>query len=133
MRVDGQCHCGAIAFEAEVDPAQVYLCHCSDCQAISGGTGRWAVPVAGDAFRLIRGGTRAYVKRTARGTDNQQHFCGICAAPIYSVSPDRPGLLRLRLGTVRQRGELPPQTEVWCRSAQGWALTALETRKLDRQ
>jgi len=28
MKVDGQCHCGAIVYEAEVEPGTVGLCHC---------------------------------------------------------------------------------------------------------
>ena len=36
MQVDGGCHCGAIAYRAEIDPARVAVCHCTDCQALSG-------------------------------------------------------------------------------------------------
>ena len=133
MRVDGQCHCGAIAYEAEVDPEQVYLCHCADCQAISGGSGRWAATVPVEAFRLTRGETKAYVKISARGSESHQHFCGACASPIHSMAPQSPEFVRLRIGTVRQRAELPPRAEVWCGSAQDWALTKLDTKKLDRQ
>ena len=27
MKVTGHCHCGKIGFEAEIDPAQVRICH----------------------------------------------------------------------------------------------------------
>ena len=36
MRVHGSCHCGAIKFTGEVDPTQVVVCHCDDCQILSG-------------------------------------------------------------------------------------------------
>jgi hypothetical protein len=36
MHIDGQCHCGHITFEAEVDPEKTSLCHCTDCQTLSG-------------------------------------------------------------------------------------------------
>ncbi len=36
MRIDGQCHCGGITYEAEVDPATARICHCTDCQVLSG-------------------------------------------------------------------------------------------------
>ena len=32
MKVDGVCHCGTIRYEAEVDPAKVVICHCTDCR-----------------------------------------------------------------------------------------------------
>ncbi|MEE9586606.1 MAG: GFA family protein, partial [Hyphomicrobiaceae bacterium] len=37
MKIDGSCHCGFIKYQAEVDPEGVYVCHCTDCQSISGG------------------------------------------------------------------------------------------------
>jgi hypothetical protein len=36
MKINGQCHCGAVRFEAEIDPGQVSICHCTDCQALTG-------------------------------------------------------------------------------------------------
>ena len=36
MKVDGQCHCGAIAYKAEIDPAKSQVCHCTDCQVLTG-------------------------------------------------------------------------------------------------
>ena len=32
MKIDGGCHCGAITYEAEVDPEKTSICHCTDCQ-----------------------------------------------------------------------------------------------------
>ena len=36
MKIDGGCHCGAIRFEAEVNPNRTIICHCTDYQTISG-------------------------------------------------------------------------------------------------
>ena len=36
MKVEGACHCGFISVEAEIDPKKVSICHCTDCQTISG-------------------------------------------------------------------------------------------------
>ena len=36
MKVTGGCHCGHITYEAEVDPATVRVCHCTDCQKLTG-------------------------------------------------------------------------------------------------
>lgn len=42
MKVDGGCHCGRIAYEAEIDPAGVLVCHCTDCQTLSAArSGPW--------------------------------------------------------------------------------------------
>jgi hypothetical protein len=36
MKIDGHCHCGRITFEAEVDPNTITICHCTDCQMLTG-------------------------------------------------------------------------------------------------
>jgi hypothetical protein len=36
MKIDGRCHCGYITYEAEIDPEKVMICHCADCQTLSG-------------------------------------------------------------------------------------------------
>src|SRR4029450_12628237 len=36
MKIDRGCHCGKIRYAAEVDPGKVVICHCTDCQTLSG-------------------------------------------------------------------------------------------------
>jgi hypothetical protein len=36
MDVHGHCHCGRVSFEADIDPQAVSVCHCTDCQALTG-------------------------------------------------------------------------------------------------
>jgi hypothetical protein len=47
MKIDGGCHCGYIAYEAEADPAKTYICHCTDCQTLSGSAFRTVLPTRG--------------------------------------------------------------------------------------
>ena len=44
MKIEGQCHCGAIAYEAEVEPGSMTVCHCNDCQIHSGSAFRANIP-----------------------------------------------------------------------------------------
>ena len=121
MKIDGRCHCGNITYEAEIDPEQVYVCHCTDCQSISGTAFRWAVPVPQEDFRLLSGSPKTYIKRAESGAESHQLFCPDCASPIYSASTvDEFRSLKLRLGTARQRAQLRPKLQCWHRSAQAW-------------
>jgi len=36
MEIDGQCHCGRVTYRADIDPAKVSICHCTDCQNLTG-------------------------------------------------------------------------------------------------
>jgi hypothetical protein len=45
VKIDGGCHCGFITYEGEADPETATICHCADCQQLSGSAFRTAVPV----------------------------------------------------------------------------------------
>jgi hypothetical protein len=134
MKIDGSCHCGFITYEAEVNPEKVYICHCTDCQSISGSPFRWATSIPEENFKLLSGRPKTYVKKAASGKTSHQLFCPECASPLYSTSlGEGPRFLNLRLGTARQRAELRPSIELWCGSAQEWAGAGGETKKLAAQ
>jgi hypothetical protein len=133
MKVDGCCHCGRITFEAEVDPAKVLICHCTDCQSLSGSAFRTVVRVPTTAFRLLSGEPRIYVKQAESGARLAQAFCADCGSPIYgSHVGDDPKFYGIRVGTVRQRGELSPKLQIWCRSAHHWVNNLDAIRKVEQ-
>ncbi len=122
MRIDGACHCGFIKIEAEADPENTTICHCTDCQSSTGSAFRVSIPVAGATLKMT-GQPATYLKTTAdSGTPRVQAFCPKCGSPIYSTSPGdgvRPSYT-VRVGILRQRGELVPKRQIWFRSALPW-------------
>jgi len=121
MRIDGQCHCGFIRYEAEIDPAKVAICNCTDCQTLSGSAFRTVVPSEKGTFKLLAGELKIYVKTAESGKERPQSFCPNCCAPIYSTSTDPdPKIHSIRVGTIRQRDQLVPKLQYWHRSAQRW-------------
>jgi hypothetical protein len=121
MKIDGHCHCGRIAFEAEVDPDTVALCHCTDCQSLSGSPYRASIGAPAAHF-VLRGEPKTYVKIAENGARRRQAFCGDCGAPIYSCAAENPESFTLRIGSINQRAALsPPRRQIWRRSALAWA------------
>lgn len=60
MKIDGGCHCGFITYEAQIDPEAVAICHCTDCQTLSGSAFRTVVRAEAGAFRLLTGKPRRH-------------------------------------------------------------------------
>ena len=121
MKIDGSCHCGAIAYEAEIDPETVGICHCADCQQLTGTAIRVTAFAPGSAFRILRGTPKVYVKTAESGNQRAQGFCGECGSHLYATSVgDGPKDYGIRVGTMRQRNELAPKRESWRRSAVPW-------------
>jgi hypothetical protein len=121
MKIEGGCHCGFITFEAEVDPEKTSMCHCIDCQMLSGAPFRASIPVQDSAFRLLSGEPKVYVKTGESGNKRAQTFCPHCGSPIYATSVgDGPQVYNIRVGTIRQRNQLVPKRQIWVRSQQPW-------------
>jgi hypothetical protein len=135
MKIDGGCHCGFIKFEAEADPDKVMICHCTDCQTLSGTAFRTFLPIRRDDFKLLSGEPKTYVKTGDSGRKRAQTFCPECGAPLYAtgVGEEDTKYYNLRLGIARQRDRLPPKREVWCRSALPWLPESEGTTKVEKQ
>jgi hypothetical protein len=120
MKVHGRCHCGEIVYEAEIDPAEVSICHCGDCQTLTGTAYRVSVPAKAAALRFIAGNPKIYVKVADSGRQRAQAFCPNCGTPIYAADVREPQLFNLRTGTLAERSQLKPSRQIWCRSALDW-------------
>ena len=78
MKVTGSCHCGQIGFEAEIDPTQVRICHCTDCRTLTGTAFRTTVPSLPGSFVLTSGAPKIYIKTAERGNKRAHAFCPEC-------------------------------------------------------
>jgi hypothetical protein len=123
MKIDGHCHCGKITFEAEVDPTALTICHCTDCQTLSGSAFRVNIQAPAEHFVLLSGSPKSYVKTAESGNKRLHAFCGDCGTPIYACAPDNPQTFGLRAGTITQRAAFSPRRQGWRRSALDWVDT----------
>ena len=122
MKIEGGCHCGYITYEAVIDPEKVSICHCTDCQTGSGSAYRTNVQTERNSFKLLTGGPKIYVKTAESGNKRAQGFCPECGTPLFSTTVTDRQVYGLRVGSIRQRSQLRPRVQGWCRSAQPWAM-----------
>jgi hypothetical protein len=120
MNVHGSCHCGAIRFEADADPQKAGVCHCTDCQSLTGSAFSLFLQVPKEQFRLTNGEPKIYVKTAESGNRRAQAFCANCGTRLWAAAEKDPPIYNLRIGTLRERADLPPRTQLWCRSALPW-------------
>jgi hypothetical protein len=120
MKIDGHCHCGGISFEAEADPGAVTVCHCTDCQRLTGSAFRANVRVPAASFVLRGGPPKSYIKTADSGNKRRHAFCGDCGTPVYACAVENPDSYSLRLGTITQRAAFAPRRQIWRRSALPW-------------
>ena len=122
MRIQGGCHCGKVSYEAEADPEKAGICHCTDCQTLSGSPYVAYIQVPRQGFQ-VRGEPKIYVKTADSGNRRAQAFCPECGSRLWAAAEKDPQFFNLRLGGVRQRAQLAPRSQVWCSSSLPWAMS----------
>lgn len=122
MKITGSCHCGAIRYSAEIDPARVTICHCTDCQKLTGTAYRVSVGTRRENFVLEHGTPKVYIKTADSGAERAQSFCPECGSPLFTYDLATPDTYGLRVGCIDQRRQLVPSKQIWCRSALPWAM-----------
>ena len=132
MRVTGGCHCGALRYEADIDPQKVGVCHCTDCQRLTGSAFSVFLPVPREHF-LLSGEPRIYVKTAESGNRRAQAFCATCGTRVYASAEKNPEVFNLRVGTIDQRAQLAPKIQLWCRSAMPWVSELRAVPAVERQ
>jgi len=133
LKVHGSCHCGGVTYEALVDPETTGICHCTDCQQLTGSAYRVSVPAVEGSLQLSSGQPAIYVKVGDSGSRRAQAFCRNCGSPLYTYDADNPGVHGLRVGCIEERARLTPIRQKYCRSALPWTqdLSGMEKRETE--
>jgi len=134
INIDGGCHCGKVKYDALVDPAHVRICHCVDCQSLTGSAYRVTVRAAKDDLRIWAGEPKVYTRYGDNGRKRLQYFCGDCGSPLFTTGEGEDAAIwGIRWGSIAQRRALTPSSQIWHRSAAQWAdnIRDLPAREMD--
>lgn len=132
--VEGSCHCGKVTFKAVVDPEKIFVCHCTDCQTLSGSPFRVVALSPAETLEWLGEKPKKYVKTAESGNRRVQAFCEDCGTPIYSSDDvEKPTGYALRVGCIHQRDELKPKAAMWCQSEQTWLEDLTELPRFEKQ
>lgn len=116
----GGCACKAIRYEVSAEPLAFVLCHCRDCQYVSGGEPAAVVVVPTSAFTLTKGAPTGWTTRADSGNEVTRQFCGQCGAPLFTVMRN-PAVWAIKAGSLDDPSWLTPSAFLWRVSAQPWA------------
>ena len=121
MAFKGHCLCGAVHYESSADPVAFMLCHCRDCQYISGGEPAAVVVIPKTSFSLTQGSVKSFMVTGDSGSKVVRQFCPECGTPMFSGLDANPQLWAIKAGTMDDPTGLKPTAFLWARSAQPWA------------
>jgi hypothetical protein len=132
MKIDGACFCGKVTFTAEADPGDVVVCHCTDCQALTGSAYRLTIRASAESVRFS-GEPKTFLKTADSGRQRRHGFCAECGTPLFATEPDQPTVYGLRVGTIKQRENFHPARQLWVRSKLPWLAQIDKAEAKERQ
>jgi hypothetical protein len=115
----GGCACGAVRYEIVGEPVLMFHCQCRQCQRDSG---------AGHGSHIAFSGARVSIAGSPsrwdlvgdRGNRKTRSFCGVCGAPLFLTSPDKPELFSISPASLDDPGRFAPQVLLWTDAAHPW-------------
>jgi len=134
LKVQGRCHCGAITYEAQVEPGTISICHCLDCRMLTGSAFRANIAAPASSFRILTGTPRQYVKVGDSGARRSHAFCEACGSPVYSCAEHDPLTYSLRVGALSRPEALGrPARQIWTRRRLPWVTSLDGVPEVDGQ
>ncbi len=119
MRISGQCLCGLVRYQGEVEPGFQITCYCVDCRKTSA-AGHAAMMAVPESSIELQGETKGYTSKTDSGNDATRAFCPTCGAGIFARNSAMPGMIFLKASTLDDPNLFSPQMAVYASRAPDW-------------
>ena len=95
----GRCLCGAVQYEARGASLAQLVCHCRDCQRVSGSAGLPVIVVRAADFSF-KSDIRPYTKIGGSGTPTTRNFCPHCGSLLFGTPHHAPEIVTIYAGTL---------------------------------
>ena len=115
----GGCLCGRVRYTASAEPAFTGICHCRNCQRVTGSAFMTVLGFAKEAVQ-IEGERKIYQDTSDAGRPLYRGFCPDCGSSVTSEVTVMPGVLMILAGTLDDPSAVQPAMELYCSSAQPW-------------
>jgi len=118
MKHEGQCHCGKITIESELDPMLTYTCGCNSCRRKGGSVGA-RVMYAQDEVK-IKGSTKEYIYEGGSGGKIYSQHCENCFTLTHATFDYMEGMVALPIGMFDKAKDFKPRLEIWTSEKLDW-------------
>jgi hypothetical protein len=111
MKSHGQCFCGAVQYQIELNSKAIVHCHCSMCRQIHGAP--YVTWVGGVTSTLELTTGRDSLKYYKSSANARRGFCSKCGCPMFFESTDWPGETSMPLPHIRPPHDLKPRAHIY--------------------
>ena len=119
MKIEGGCLCGKVRYSADAEPAFVGVCHCKNCQKVTGTAFAAVVALPKPALN-VQGALKTFNDRGDSGKTLFRRFCPECGSSVMDEAEAMPNVVMILTGTLDDPSWVKPQMQIYCDSAQPW-------------
>lgn len=117
----GGCACGEIRYRLSSAPMFVHCCHCTSCQTETGSAFVINALIESDRVEVLKGTPEPVLTPPESGKGQQIWRCPSCRVALWSNYGGAADILRfVRVGTLDQPGDVPPDIHIYIRSKLPW-------------
>jgi len=127
----GACLCGGIRYKISGAITNIVCCHCSECRKAQGSAYATNGVVAANEFTLVAG--EHLLTRYEPTPGYAKYFCSRCGSPIISKSEQKPGVVRVRIGTIESDITERPLAHIFVGSKANWDETDTTMPQFERE
>jgi hypothetical protein len=133
MDVEGGCLCGAVRYRYSGEVLRHAVCHCRDCQRVTGSAFHCGVVVEKKGFTLTRGRMRVHRAIGDSGRWIDRSFCADCGSHILNELELRdPEFAVIKTGSLDDPSLVPPPDfEIFVKARMPWVEVTSQTTKLN--
>lgn len=129
MQAEGGCHCGAVRYRIDGEPAHVAVCHCADCRASSGAPMVNWLAVTEEQFTLLSGSPSTYTGKTG----SERQFCPGCGTGLFFRNEQfLPGIVDIQAVTLDHAADFPPGAQIQCAERLEWMTKLADLPEFER-
>lgn len=123
LTLDGGCDCRAVRYRMTSKPLIVHCCHCRWCQRETGASFALNAVIEADRVLLRQGEPAVVVTPSSSGKGQKIARCTRCWIALWSTYAGAGDALRfVRVGTLDDPDQLPPDIHIYTASKQPWVV-----------
>lgn len=110
--ITGKCFCGEVQYTIKANILKSGICHCHDCQRLTGGTA-WPFIVVPYESLAVQGKTKEFTRPGASGKPVHVSFCGRSGSTLFGKPEICPHIRIVGASSLDDKTLFSPDMYVW--------------------
>ena len=118
--IKGGCQRGKVTYCASAEPVFEGLCHCKNCQKVTGSAFATVLAIQTAAL-TVSGTTSHFSGKGDSGAATHRAFCPVCGSTVAQTADVMAGVTMIPVGALDDSSWVKPPMQIYCDSAMAWA------------